>query len=294
MTGVPPFDYSPITSRPPMEFPGGARVAVWFGVSVEAYELGRPSTSLAGITAMLDPDPLNYSWRDYGARVGIWRMMNLFDRYKLRASVFLSSDAARAYPEIIAAGNERSWAWLVHGKNNTTFHTGLGVDEERQSLEEMIETVRAATGQQPLGWLGPGLTETHNTPELLSELGVRYLCDWCNDDQPYPLKVGNPLVSVPYTIEVNDIPMMTYGYAGDSLAGVITDSFDVLFEEGEQSGRVLGIGLHPFVMGAPWRHKYFARALEYMDRFRDDVWFTTSDEIAAWYLDTYYERDRSR
>jgi peptidoglycan/xylan/chitin deacetylase (PgdA/CDA1 family) len=276
-----------------MEFPGGARVAVWFGVSMETYELGRPSVSLSPITAMLDPDPMNYGWRDYGARVGIWRMMKLLDRYDLKASVFLNSDACQAYPQIIAAGNDRDWAWLVHGKNNSSMHTGMGPDEERQALGEMVETIRSGTGRQPMGWLGPGLTETYNTPELLSELGIRYLCDWCNDDQPYPLNTAKPMVSVPYAIEVNDLPMMMYGYSGDALSGIITDAFDVLFEEGADSGRVLGIGLHPFVMGAPWRHKHFARALEYLNRFRDDVWFATSDEIATWYLDTYYERDRS-
>jgi allantoinase len=283
------YAHWPIIRRPKLELPNGARLAFWIGLNVEHYELDKPSTSIFGGTAMLQPDPLNYGWRDYGPRVGIWRMMELFDRHNLRASVLLNSDVCRYYPEIVEEGNKRDWIWLAHGKNNSIFESGMELEAERQYLSDVVETIRRTSGKQPRGWLGPALTETFNTPDLLAELGVEYILDWCNDDQPYPMRVKQGrMIAVPYSIEVNDIPVfLGQGKSGEEFYQMVVDQFDQLYAEGEQSGRVMSLALHPFIMGQPFRYTYLARALEYITS-HDKVWLATSDEIADWYYDTYY------
>jgi allantoinase len=181
------FEYSPITQREPIRWPGDARVAFYVGLNIEHFYADRPSTSLNEGTASLVPDPLNYGWRDYGPRVGIWRMIESFDRHGIRPSALLNSDVCGRYPQIIEAGRERGWAWVAHGKTNSVLHSGMSIVEEREFLSDVVETIEQATGQRPRGWLGPGLTETFETPGLLAALGLSYVLDWTNDDQPYPL-----------------------------------------------------------------------------------------------------------
>ncbi len=287
------YDYWPIVDRPKLEWPDGQRVAFWVGLNVEHYEVDRPSTSLFPGTAGLVPDPLNYGWRDYGTRVGLWRMMDVLDRHGVRASALLNSDVCRHYPRILEAGNERGWAWVAHGKNNSSFQTGLAEDAERAYLREVVSVLRDATGSQPQGWLGPALTETFNTPRLLAELGFSYVLDWCNDDQPYPLNVpGARMISVPYSIEVNDIPL----FVGKSLSGedfyrIVMDQFEALYEAGAQTGQVMALSVHPFILGLPFRLKYLDRALREITSAAD-VWVTTSDDIAETYLVNSYAEVR--
>jgi allantoinase len=284
------YDYSPIIERAPLALPNGARLAFWVGLNIEHYQVDKPSTSIFGGTAMLQPDPLNYGWRDYAARVGIWRMMDVLDKYRIRASVLLNSDVCERYPQIIREGNKRAWAWLAHGKNNSIFEAGMSAEEERAYLTDVVQTIARSTGSQPKGWLGPALTETFNTPEILAELGLSYLLDWCSDDQPFPLKVNaGRMISVPYSIEMNDVSL----FVGKSLSGaefaqMVMDQFDVLYQEGELSGRVMCLALHPFIINQPFRHKYLAKALEYIVG-HDRVWLATSDEIADWYFDNAYD-----
>jgi peptidoglycan/xylan/chitin deacetylase (PgdA/CDA1 family) len=255
-------------------------------LNIEHFHIDKPSTSIYGGTAALIPDPLNFGWRDYGVRVGIWRMMDALDKCKMRASVLLNSEVCEHYPQIIDAGRKRNWAWLAHGKSNSIFKTGMKVDDERKYLKEVVDTVSAATGQKIKGWLGPALTETFETPRLLKELGLSYVLDWCADDQPFPLTVPG-MMSVPYSIELNDISM----FIGKSLSGeafyqMVVDQFDQLYKDSEKSGRVMSLCLHPFVINQPFRHKYLEKALEYIAR-RSDVWLTTSDEIAEHYAKSH-------
>lgn len=280
------YNYSPITTRPKLTWPNGARVAFYVGVNIEHFEVDKPSTSIFGGTAMLQPDPLNYGWRDYALRVGIWRMMEALDAHKIRASVLLNSDCCKFYPQVIEAGRQRKWAWLAHGKNNSIFHTGLDVDSERKALKEIVETISKGTGQDVKGWLGPALTETFETPRLLKELGLTYVLDWCADDQPFALNVPG-MMSVPYGIELNDITMfISMGYTGEAFYQAVVDQFDRLYKEGETSGRVLALCLHPFIINQPFRQKYLEKALAYIAG-HDGVWLTTSDDIAAHYADNY-------
>jgi len=265
-------------------------------VNVEHYAMGEPAPGVLPDTATRDPDPLNYGWRDYGPRVGIWRMMDLLDKYRLRASMLLNADVCRLYPRIIEEGVKRDWAWLAHGKNNSMFAGAdaptLSVDEERRYLREVVTTIHDATGQAPQGWLGPlGLSETAHTLDLLADLGVRYVLDWVNDDQPYPLRVARGrMISVPYSLEVNDLPLfLKKSVSGPEFGQLLIDQFDVLYEESARIGRVMAIGLHPFVAGQPFRHKYIDWALAHITA-HEDVWLTTSDEIADWYFQHYYDQ----
>lgn len=279
------YAHSPIIRRPRLQFPNGARVAFWIGLNIEHYEIDKPSTSIFGGTAGLVPDPLNYGWRDYAPRVGLWRMMEILDKHGIRASVMLNSDVCKYYPEIIEEGNKRNWAWLAHGKNNSTLQAGMDIDQERAYLTDIVTTLKKSTGKQPRGWLGPALSETFNTPDLLEELGITYVCDWCNDDQPFKLNTKRgKMISVPYSIEVNDIPLFVgKSFSGEDFYQLLVDQFDVLYEEGKHTGRVMCVALHPFVTGLPFRSKYLDKALAYITS-RRDVWLPTSDEIAEWYV----------
>lgn len=279
------YDYSPITEREQIRWPGGARVAFYVGLNVEHFLIDRPSTSFNQATSALVPDPLNYGWRDYGPRVGIWRLTEIFDRHRIRPSVLLNSDVADRYPQIIKAGLERDWAWLAHGRNNSTLQTGMAEDQERAYLAEVIETIERTTGHRPRGWLGPGLTETFQTPRLLAGLGLSYVLDWTSDDQPYRLNVPG-MLSIPYSVELNDLGIFTMqGATGPEFVQIVQDQVDQLYADSADSGRVMALALHPFVSGHPFRRKYLDQALEYVAS-HPGVWLTTSDEIAGHYART--------
>ncbi|MGU3500549.1 polysaccharide deacetylase family protein [Mycobacterium sp. C31M] len=278
---LPPFTYSPIVDRPALHWPGDAAVAVYVGLNIEHFVADRPSTSIWPGTADLRPDPLNHGWRDYGARVGIWRTIDALDRHDLRASVLLNSTVTTAYPQIITAGRERDWVWLAHGQTNSILHNGFDETDERRILTDITDTITAATGRAPQGWMGPGLTETHRTPELLAELGYRYVLDWTNDDQPYHLTVPG-ILSVPYSVELNDLLLFGKGCTGPEFVQIVKDQYDQLRSDAATGGRVLALALHPFVIGQPFRHRYLVEALSYLAA-QPDAWLTTSDEIAAHY-----------
>lgn len=255
-------------------------MAFYLGLNIEHFYADRPSTSLNEGTANLVPDPLNYGWRDYGARVGIWRVIEALDRQGIRASALVNSDVCERYPQIIDAGNARGWAWVAHGRTNSTLHTEMEPDEERAVLADIVETIEAVTGQRPRGWLGPGLTETFETPALLAELGLSYVLDWTNDDQPYRLTVPG-MLSVPYSVELNDLGLSLFrSLSGPDFVQVVRDQLDQLHDDAAQSGRVMALAIHPFVSGQPFRHRYLEEALSYIAG-HDGVWLATSDEIAA-------------
>ncbi|MFI6386818.1 polysaccharide deacetylase family protein [Nonomuraea sp. NPDC050547] len=284
MTNQTLFDYSPIPDRPAITWPGGAKVAAYVGLNIEHFLIDRPSTSIWPGTADLVPDALNYGWRDYGVRVGIWRTIESLDRHGVRASALLNSDVAVHYPQIIEAGLRRDWAWLAHGRTNSILHTGMEPEEERAFLTDVVDTIAGATGRRPKGWMGPGLTETFNTPALLAELGLSYVLDWTNDDQPYRLNVPG-VISVPYTLELNDLALFSKGTSGPEFLRIVKDQYEQLRADSRDSGRVMALALHPFVTGQAFRAKYVDQALEYLAA-QPDIWLTTSDEIAEHYVRT--------
>jgi allantoinase len=276
------FNYNPIADRAPVEWPGGARVAFYVGLNIEHFYIDRPSVSFNDATANLVPDPMNYGWRDYGARVGIWRIIELLDKLDIRPSVLLNSEAGERYPQIVEAGRSRGWTWLAHGKSNSISQTGMGIDEERAFLAGVLDSLEKTTGRRPRGWLSPGLTETFNTPRLLAELGIEYVLDWTNDDQPYQLNVPG-LLSVPYTLELADGHLFhVKSNSGAEYVQTVKDQFDQLYADSAESGRVMALSLHTYVAGQPFRRKYIDQALDYIIN-HPGVWVTTSDEIATHY-----------
>lgn len=282
----PPFEYTPLTRRPRIRWPNGERVAVWFAINVEHCPFGQPGLSIVRLTAELVPDPMNYGWRDYGSRVGIFRLMELFDELGLPVTAPLHTDVCDLYPEIVEEGGRRGWAWIAHGRNDSVKQTRMTPDEERRYLTELVATMERHTGRRPRGWLGPALTETLQTPELLAELGFRYVCDWCNDDQPYPLRTtAGAMVSVPYSVEANDVSLLlAKGLTGPQYEQVLVDQFEALYEWGAESGQVMAIPLHAFLIAQPFRLKYLRAALEHIVG-HEDVWLATADEIADWSIE---------
>ncbi|TDJ45978.1 MAG: polysaccharide deacetylase [Gammaproteobacteria bacterium] len=281
------YDYSPITDREPLRFPNGARIAVWVIPNIEHFHFDKPSTSIAPFTMSMVPDVLNYAWRDYGVRVGIWRIIDVLERHGIRATVALNSDVCIHYPPIIDATRALGWEHMGHGRNNSELIHHQSESDERALIEDVLQTIEQATGERPKGWLSPMLTESLNTPDLLAEAGVEYLADWANDEQPYYFNVRqNTLLSVPYSIEINDISVFldNRGTAEDFQTRIV-DQFDALYEDGKVSGRVMAIGLHPFLIGHGFRCKYLDRALAHI-RSRKDVWFATGGEISDWYRES--------
>jgi peptidoglycan/xylan/chitin deacetylase (PgdA/CDA1 family) len=284
------FPYSPIIDRPPLRWPNGARVAVWVIPNIEHFLFDRPGTPMTLATASFVPDVLNYAWRDFGVRVGIWRLMEVMERYGIPGTVALNSDVCEHYPRIIEEGNKLKWEWMGHGTNNSTFINKQTEDEERQLISTAVATIEKSTGKRPRGWLGPGLSETYRTLDILAENGIDYVGDWTNDEQPYEMKVrSGSMFSLPYSVEINDIPAcLDHHQSGESFSRMIRDQFDVLYEDGEKSARVMSICLHPFLVGQPHRSRHLAAAFAYIAS-RRDVWFTTGREI----IDHFKARHKS-
>jgi allantoinase len=283
------YPYWPLPERPTIQWPNNARVAFWVIPNIEHFRFERPSSDASYNEPI--PDVPNFSQRDYGNRIGVWRMMDVLDKHGLRASVMLNSDVCRYYPQIIRAGNERNWEWLGHGVTNSQKLSGMDEQQERETIQGVVRTITEATGQAPRGWLGPGLAETHNTPDLLAEAGITYLADWCVDDQPFPMRVkGGRMLSVPYSQELNDLPaFLRKNLTPEQFHRMVCDQFDILYEEGAQSGRVMAIALHPYLSGHPFRSRWLDRALEYITG-QKEVWLATGGEIADWYYANYYDQ----
>ena len=278
------FEYSPIARRPVLKMPNDARVAVWITPNVEHYHWNKPAIALTQMTTSLKPDVLNYAWRDYGARVGIWRVMEILEKHGFTATAALNAEVCEQYPDIIKEGNRLGWEWMAHGPNNSMIFTGMPEEAERPIIAGVLETIAKQTGKKSRGWLGPVVTETDNTLDILAEAGVDYVADWCNDELPYPIKTKKgSLYAIPYTLEIGDIPVfLERGGSGEDFYEMVVDQFDQLYEEGGTRPRVLSIAIHPFLIGHPFRARHLARALDHI-RKHEAVWLTTGSAIIDWY-----------
>jgi len=278
-----PFPYSPIIHRPRLVWPGEARVALWVIPNIEFFSLQERPGGTGGGTV---PDVPLWATRDYGNRVGVFRLMEVLDRYGVRGTVALNSDVCAAHPFIIAEGQKRGWEWMGHNETNTRRLNAAPPEEEARIIRDCLATIARATGAKPKGWLSSGLQETWGTLDLLAENGVEYVGDWVNDEQPYSMSLqsGRRLVSVPYSHDIND--KGAFERMGLSAAGfqdMICRQFDTLYREGEESGRVMAIALHPYLTGAPHRIGGLDGALDYICRHAG-VWRATGAEIALHYL----------
>lgn len=276
------YDYSALPDRPVYEWPGGKRLAVYLGLNLETFAFGE------GLGARLapslgEPDILNFTWRDYGNRVGAWRIKELFEAEGFPASVLANSAVLDDAPGLIEAFAARGDEIVGHGRTNSERQGALGEADERALIAQATARLRGVIGRAPEGWLGPWISESATTPDLLAEAGYRYVLDWAMDDQPIFLRArgGARLLSVPYPQELNDIPaIMTRQVSGAGFAEMIVDSFDEMLEQSSSAPLVMGVALHPYIVGQPHRLRPLRRALEHIAAFRDEIWITTAGAIA--------------
>jgi len=278
------FGYSPIVERPKLSWPGGARVAVWVCPNIEHYEYLPAEVRVRNPwPRMPHPDVLGYGGRDYGNRVGLWRMFEVMDKHAIRCTVSLSMSVIEMYPEILEAMEARRWEYMSHGYFNTRYHWGYAPEEEREVIEHSKATHLRLTGRKLRGWFSPAVSFTLSTPDLVKEAGLEYICDFYHDDQPTPLATRHgTLMHVPYTMDLNDALIYRQPVEAEEFAKMIIDHFDTVYREGTENGRVMCIALHPYMMGAPHRVKHLDRALGYI-RQHKDAWFCTAEEILDWY-----------
>jgi peptidoglycan/xylan/chitin deacetylase (PgdA/CDA1 family) len=276
-----PFPYTPSIDRPPLKFPGGARLALWVVPNVEFFPLDEKVFFGAGFV----PDVLAWSNRDYGNRVGFFRIMEVLDRFGIRATMALNSDVCDHHGRIIEEAAKRDWEFMAHNRSNSRPLNQLPEGSEAAEIAGAFDRIEKATGARPRGWLSGGLIETWDTLDHLLDAGCEYICDWVNDEQPYFLDVdGRRLVSVPYSGETNDFgAFVRWGMSPDAFDRLLRRQFDVLYREGATSGRVMAICLHTFLIGHPHRIGALEAALEYICGF-DDVWLATGGEIMDHYV----------
>ena len=277
-----PYPYSPIVRRPKFAFPNGARVAVWVIPNIEFFALDEMIPASAGGGGKV-PDVPGWAVRDYGNRIGVFRMMEVMDRYGMKGTVALNSDLCKHHPEIIEECNKRGWEYMGHNESNTRRLNEVPPGEDAKIVERTVKAIFEGTGQKPKGWLGSGLQETWDTVDHLAAAGLEYVADWVSDDQPVvmTLEGGKHLMSIPYSLELNDKPAFDKMHmTPPEFAAMIKRQFDTLWREGETQARVMGIALHPYITGMPHRISALDEALEYICR-HDRVWLATGAEIAA-------------
>jgi peptidoglycan/xylan/chitin deacetylase (PgdA/CDA1 family) len=280
----PRADFSAIVDRPPLKLPNGAKVAVLLVVNVEQKEFDQPvgsPMSAAGQSAVL-PEVPQFSLFEYGLRVGVWRMLEATTRLDVKTSMTLNGSVYEAYAQVADAAVKAGWDPVGHGYYQRPLPTE---PDERAAIKRTLDTIEQHTGKRPLGWLGPGLGETFDTPDVLAEEGVRFVLDWVNDDQPYPMKVkSGSLTSVPYSNELNDIGVYIRGlHRGPELYDRVVAAADTLLSDKPETARILPIAVHPFIMGQAHRFPYFVKMLEHLKN-TPDITFMTATEIYEWYV----------
>jgi allantoinase len=278
------IDYVPIAGRKPLHLPDGKRLIVWVIVNVEEWNAREtmPRTVLtppAGGSPT--PDIPNWAWHEYGNRVGFWRMLDVFDDLKIPAALAINGSAISAYEPIARAALDRKWEFIGHGFTQKNMQK---VEDESEDIRKTTEAIEAFTGRPPRGWLGPGLTETWNTPDLLKKMGYDYVCDWVLDDQPVALRTAHgPLVNLPYTQECNDVAMMLIQHhKASEYRDRAIDQFEQIYADSKDSARVMALVVHPYIMGAPHRLRYFREALQHIAAKPDVAWWT-GEQILDWY-----------
>jgi hypothetical protein len=277
------YDYSPLRGRPDYTWPNGRRLAVYFALNLEHFHFGE------GLGAELapggpQPDVLNYAWRDYGNRVGAWYLLDAFDALRLPMAALINSAMYDYAPELVAAFRVRGDEIVGHGRTNAERLGGLAEKDEQEAIAQVTARVAEEEGRAPAGWLGPWISQSRITPCLLAEAGYSYLLDWCMDDQPiwFRTRGGKRILAVPYPEEVNDIPaIVARKVGGEGFADMIVDQFDEMMELSETRPLVMGVALHPYIVGQPHRLRHLKRALRHIVSRRDEIWMTTPGEIAA-------------
>ncbi len=279
------FPYSDIPSRPKFTWPNGKRLAVYIAINIEHFPYGVP----CGVDLDRATTPWSqrsWLWREYGNRIGGFRLLEMFQELGLPAAVIANTANYEHCPQLIAAHRARGDELIAHGRSNAERQIDMGVDEERRMIQEVTAQMTKADGVKPAGWLSPYLTPSDNTTDLLAEAGYGYMLDWgiC-DEQPFWVKAQNgPILSVPYPIELNDQPAVVYRQAtGSDYADMIVDNFDEMLARSADTPLVCAISLHSFIVGQPFRALRLRRALQHILAHADDIWVTLPKDVAAHY-----------
>ncbi|MEO9576285.1 MAG: polysaccharide deacetylase family protein [Tateyamaria sp.] len=288
------YDYAPITQRRAFTWPEGNGLAVYVAINLEHFAFGE------GLGAQLapggpQPDVLNYAWRDYGNRVGAWRMIEMLDALDLPATVLLNSAMYDLAPSLVAAHRDRHDEIAGHGVTNSKRQSTLAEAEETALIAQVTAAISQAEGRPPDGWLSPWIAESTTTPDLLKEAGYSYTLNWCMDDQPIWMRTrSGPLLAVPYPQEVNDIPaVISRKETAEGFADLIIDTFDEMMEQAAGQSLVMGIALHPYIVGQPARLRHLRRALTHISAAREAIWMTTAGAIANSFASQVSQPERS-
>jgi peptidoglycan/xylan/chitin deacetylase (PgdA/CDA1 family) len=278
------LDYQPIHQRRPLKLPGDARVAVWTIVNIENWQPTGPMPRTVLPPPMgqpLLPDVPNWAWHEYGMRVGFWRFHEVLSSRGLKASFALNGSCCELYPQACQAALDAGWDFMGHGFVQQPMHRTA---DQKRAIEDTIAAITKFTGRPPRGWESPGLTETDETLDLLAEAGIEYVADWVLDDQPVTLRTrAGSIVSVPYTVEVNDVVMTAIQQApAEEIFRRGRDQFDRLYQEGKDIPRVMAISIHPYLTGVPHRIKYLEALYDYI-LGHEGVMMWTGAEILDWY-----------
>jgi peptidoglycan/xylan/chitin deacetylase (PgdA/CDA1 family) len=287
MTNLPShgrYDYVPIARRADYSWPEDKRLAVYIAINLEHFAFGE------GLGAALapggpQPDVLNFAWRDYGNRVGAWRLLELFDTLGLPSCAVVNAAIFDYCPELPAAFVARGDEIVAHGRSNSERQGDLDEAAEAKLIADSTETLARHTGARPKGWLGPWISESRITPDLLQEAGYAYLLDWCHDDQPVWFRTRRGrILSIPYPQEINDIPaIVVRRMTAPEFADMLVDQFEEMMRQARDQPLVLGVALHPYVIGQPHRLRHLRRALAKMGAARDVLWLTTPGKIAEFF-----------
>jgi allantoinase len=276
--------YQAIVDRPKLLLPNGARVAVWVIVNVEEWSIERPMPRTVLSPPMgqpLVPDVPNWAWHEYGMRVGFWRIRDALTRRGIRTTFAVNGNVCNSYPRVAGAARDAGWEFMGHGFVQRPMHH---LDDQRRAIADTMSAIEQFCGRPPVGWESPGLAETDETLDLLAEAGIEYVADWVLDDLPTELRtLHGPVLSVPYTVESNDIVVHAIQHLpSNAFKQRTTDHFDRLYQEGSENARVMAISVHPYLTGVPHRIRYFEELLDYVLQHRE-VTILTGAEIAAWY-----------
>jgi allantoinase len=278
------FKYSPITGRRDFSWPGGTRLAVYIAICLEHFSYGDGGLGLSYSPGLPHPNTYNWAWREYGNRVGAWRLLDLLEQHGIPPTVLLNTECYEHCPEVVDAYRAAGAEFVAHGRTNSTHPNDLDEDAERELIRTVHETMSRREGHVPGGWMSPGANPSAVTEDILAEIGFRYTLDWPMDDQPTWMRTrSGPLLSVPYPHEVNDVPMVVFHHGtAPAFARMMMDNLDEMAEQSESQPLVCGIVAHSFIMGQPFRLRRFRSAAQHLVGL-PCVWLTTPGKIAEHY-----------
>ena len=293
------YDFVPPPKRKPLKWPNGKRMAVQVTLNLEYWDMMKEGVEpyyAGGPPALPDAMPgnvldvPNFSWREYGQRAGIWRLFDTFDEVGVPSSCTLNAKLGLERRDIVDAAKERGWELVCHNYEQGDLLTNYQSDPvaEEALIDSALSVYEDVVGRKSPGWLSSSLRSTPNTPEILAKKGMKFICDYMNDEQPYLMKTGNgPIVAIPYSIEVNDFGFfLRRNFTTTQTLEMLKEQFDQLYLESASTGKLMSVGLHPHVSGHPFRIRAIREFLAYAKSF-DDVWWATREEIADWYLENH-------